>query len=231
MLADMREVIRCVDCLLVQYRTQSGFCRRCGVILPNAKVKTIPTPPKVEYIAPATLISKKVESELKAFPLRVRKEREAKSWTQYDMARLTGVPRTYISRIENHRLLPGLSMCLLIRSSLEVSLDWLVSGLLPRKINSLTPVTLTHIGSRLRQARLCRGLSQGDVEIKTGMLRTYLSRIETNYSAPYPTLKSLLRLQKAFPFTFEELIRAEEEEHVEAEKETEISANELTPFI
>ncbi len=40
------------------------------------------------------------------------------------------------------------------------------------------------IGERLRQLRLEKGLSQGDIEAKTHLLRCYLSRCENGHTTP-----------------------------------------------
>jgi transcriptional regulator with XRE-family HTH domain len=40
------------------------------------------------------------------------------------------------------------------------------------------------IGKRLRELREANGLSQGDVEDRTGLLRTYISHIENGHSTP-----------------------------------------------
>lgn len=47
------------------------------------------------------------------------------------------------------------------------------------------------IGERLRAIREDKGLSQGDIEAKTGMLRCYTSRVENGHTVP-----SLETLQK-----------------------------------
>jgi len=51
------------------------------------------------------------------------------------------------------------------------------------------------IGARIRQARLERGLSQGDLESRTGLLRCYLSRVENGHTEP--SLQTLARLAAA----------------------------------
>lgn len=43
---------------------------------------------------------------------------------------------------------------------------------------------MTDIGKRLRQLREARGLSQGDIEAKTGLLRCYVSRVECGHTVP-----------------------------------------------
>ncbi len=40
------------------------------------------------------------------------------------------------------------------------------------------------IGTTIRAHRLHRGLSQGDIEKKTGLLRCYLSRVENGHTVP-----------------------------------------------
>ena len=48
-----------------------------------------------------------------------------------------------------------------------------------------------NIGMTIREFRLGRGMSQGDVEKRTGLLRCYLSRVENGHTVP-----SLETLQK-----------------------------------
>jgi len=40
------------------------------------------------------------------------------------------------------------------------------------------------IGDHLRMLREQRKLSQGDIEDRTGLLRCYISRVETNHTIP-----------------------------------------------
>ena len=55
-----------------------------------------------------------------------------------------------------------------------------------------TPVPAAmNIGSTIRGYRLQKGMSQGDVEKRTGLLRCYLSRVENGHTVP-----SLDTLQK-----------------------------------
>ena len=51
------------------------------------------------------------------------------------------------------------------------------------------------IGERIRQVRQERGLSQGDLENRTGLLRCYLSRVENGHTEP--SLQTLARLASA----------------------------------
>ncbi|MBI3934000.1 MAG: helix-turn-helix transcriptional regulator [Acidobacteria bacterium] len=63
---------------------------------------------------------------------KLRELREARHLTQQDMAGKAGVPRTYISRIENARLLPGPVMLHRIADALAVA----ILDLLPQTKNS-----------------------------------------------------------------------------------------------
>jgi transcriptional regulator with XRE-family HTH domain len=58
----------------------------------------------------------------------------------------------------------------------------------PMPIPASTPI---NIGATIREMRLERGMSQGDIEKRTGLLRCYLSRVENGHTVP-----SLETLQK-----------------------------------
>jgi transcriptional regulator with XRE-family HTH domain len=50
------------------------------------------------------------------------------------------------------------------------------------------------IGDRLRELREARELSQDDIEKRTGLLRSYMSRVENNHTVPsVATLEKLAR--------------------------------------
>ncbi len=50
------------------------------------------------------------------------------------------------------------------------------------------------IGDRLKELREQKGLSQGDIEERTGLLRCYTSRVENNHTVPsVETLEKLAR--------------------------------------
>ena len=51
------------------------------------------------------------------------------------------------------------------------------------------------IGTTIRAHRLQRGLSQGDIEKKTGLLRCYLSRVENGHTVP--SLDTLAKIATA----------------------------------
>lgn len=51
------------------------------------------------------------------------------------------------------------------------------------------------IGEKIRDFRLQRGLSQGDIEQRTGLLRCYLSRVENGHTTP--SLQTLNKIARA----------------------------------
>ncbi len=51
------------------------------------------------------------------------------------------------------------------------------------------------IGKRIRSLRESKGLSQGDIERRSGLLRSYISRVEGGYTAP--SLSTLEKFAKA----------------------------------
>ncbi len=51
------------------------------------------------------------------------------------------------------------------------------------------------IGVTIRTFRLQRGLSQGDIEKRTGLLRCYLSRVENGHTVP--SLETLTKIAQA----------------------------------
>lgn len=51
------------------------------------------------------------------------------------------------------------------------------------------------IGKRLKELRESKGLSQGDIERRSGLLRSYISRVEGGYTAP--SLTTLEKFAKA----------------------------------
>lgn len=65
------------------------------------------------------------------------------------------------------------------------------------------------IGTRIRQLREEKGLSQGDIEERTGLLRCYVSRVENGHTVP--SLETLERFAAAFDVQLYEMFYAGEE--------------------
>ena len=62
---------------------------------------------------------------------------------------------------------------------------------LPAQASAPVKSISNNIGTTIRDFRLQRGMSQGDIEKRTGLLRCYLSRVENGHTVP-----SLETLQK-----------------------------------
>src|SRR5580698_952638 len=90
-----REVLRCDHCKLVQFRTSSDTCRRCKKSL----LPELPTvQPAISLVPEAA--PKSVEGGLQVASA-VRDLRHVRNLSQRQLATRMGVPRTYISKIEN----------------------------------------------------------------------------------------------------------------------------------
>ena len=59
-----------------------------------------------------------------------------------------------------------------------------------------------NIGSTIRDFRLQRGMSQGDIEKRTGLLRCYLSRVENGHTVP--SLETLQKIARALELQLSE---------------------------
>ncbi len=116
---EQREVVRCDKCNLVQFCTASSACRRCHKSLiieqtaPEAPALTlVPSPPAPEgglQVATA-----------------VRDLRRVRNLSQRQLAARMGVPRTYISKIENAKAMPTLSSLDRLARALQVDISCLL---------------------------------------------------------------------------------------------------------
>jgi len=104
---DTRPVVRCAHCQMVQFRTSHNRCRRC--YFPFV-VEPPPSPP-----APAPARHPDIAAG-------VRSWRRVRGLTQKQLASAAHLPRTYISRIENGRILPGLHTLERVAGALHVNL-------------------------------------------------------------------------------------------------------------
>jgi transcriptional regulator with XRE-family HTH domain len=120
-----REVIRCKSCGLLQYRTNSGNCRRCLRLLP----------PKVEVLIPPPVTQELPGEDRQQFEKwpnretvenighRVRQLRESRGMTQSQLQARSRVSRSYLSRIESGQMTPSLGTLEKISEALGVGLN------------------------------------------------------------------------------------------------------------
>jgi ribosome-binding protein aMBF1 (putative translation factor) len=92
---DSREVVRCDDCHLVQFRTNNNLCRRCKKSLDEDE----PEPILVEAAPVAEPVRSRHTHLQVAAAIRMLRQRSGLSQRQLALRML--VPRTYVSKIEN----------------------------------------------------------------------------------------------------------------------------------
>jgi transcriptional regulator with XRE-family HTH domain len=107
-----RPVVRCERCRLVQFRASHNRCRRC--LVPFVMAAPPPPEPVVEMDAHPNIAAG------------VRSWRQMRGLTQKQLASAAQLPRTYISRIENGRILPGLSTLERVAIALHIGLPALL---------------------------------------------------------------------------------------------------------
>ena len=71
---------------------------------------------------------------------------------------------------------------------------------------SVVEGTSMKIGTTIRGYRLQKGLSQGDIEKRTGLLRCYLSRVENGHTVP--SLDTLSKIAHALDLTLSKIAHA-----------------------
>ena len=130
-----REVLRCESCKLVQFRTSADCCRRC-------KKSLLPEQPKVEAaIALVPEPAPRAEGGLQVATA-VRDLRHVRNLSQRQLAARMGVPRTYISKIENGKAMPTLSSLDRLARALQVDISALLRDA-PTRHQDETAVLMT----------------------------------------------------------------------------------------
>jgi transcriptional regulator with XRE-family HTH domain len=112
---EQREVLRCDSCTLVQFRTVNSHCRRCKK--PLDIVEPEPAPAPIALVPPAAA----QEGGLQVATA-VRDLRHVRNLSQRQLAARMGVPRTYISKIENGKAMPTLSSLDRLARALKVDI-------------------------------------------------------------------------------------------------------------
>ena len=123
-----REVLRCDLCSLVQFRTALTVCRRCKKPLEAEKPAPVAAPIAV-FPAPAAA------NEGLQVATAVRDLRLVRNLSQRQLAGRMGVPRTYISKIENGKAMPTLSSLDRLARALEVDISALLRDATSRHSN------------------------------------------------------------------------------------------------
>ncbi|HET6169619.1 MAG TPA: helix-turn-helix transcriptional regulator [Terracidiphilus sp.] len=117
---ELREVVRCDYCSLVQYRTSNSLCRKCRK--PLDIEEPAPLAPQLVTALPVAVCA---EAGMQVAG-QVREIRRARHLSQRQLAGRMQVPRTYISKIENGKAIPTLGSLERLANALEVEVSQLV---------------------------------------------------------------------------------------------------------
>src|SRR6516225_4295934 len=124
---ESREVVRCDHCHLVQFKTVNNLCRKCRTSLDEDEPAPILTQPMpVEQPEPGSRSEVQV-----AYGIRTLRQRN--NLSQRQLALRMGVPRTYVSKIENEKATPTLSSLARLADALEVSMPELLKACGPSR--------------------------------------------------------------------------------------------------
>ncbi len=158
---DSREVVRCDQCHLVQFRTVNNLCRRCRTSLDEDEPEPILTQ-QLQLAEP----EESSHSEVQVAKA-IRSLRQRGGLSQRQLALRMGVPRTYVSKIENEKATPTLSSLARLAQALEVSVPDLLRACGPSRddeINELLAdpflAELVEFTSKLNAMQLSSVLTQ-----------------------------------------------------------------------
>src|SRR5271157_2295671 len=126
-----REVVRCDHCHLVQFRTSNNLCRKCRTSLDEDEPEPILAQPE-PVMAAATSIRSEVQVAQAIRSLRLHH-----GLSQRQLALRMGVPRTYVSKIENEKATPTLSSLARLANALTVSVPELLTACTPPRQNEI----------------------------------------------------------------------------------------------
>jgi transcriptional regulator with XRE-family HTH domain len=127
-----REVVRCDHCHLVQFRTVNNMCRKCRTSLDEDEPETI-----LAQVMPVMEPVSSSRSEVQVAQA-IRTLRLQNGLSQRQLALRMGVPRTYVSKIENEKATPTLSSLARLASALTVSVPDLLMACSPSRDNEVS---------------------------------------------------------------------------------------------
>jgi transcriptional regulator with XRE-family HTH domain len=156
-----REVVRCDDCHLVQFKTANNLCRRCRASLDEDEPDPILTP-----AVPVAVAEQGDRSGIEVAKA-IRNLRQRCGLSQRQLAMRMGVPRTYVSKIENEKATPTLSSLERLAQALEVTVPDLLHECGPSREDSVRElmsdpfiVELMEFTSKLNAMQLSSVLAQ-----------------------------------------------------------------------
>jgi transcriptional regulator with XRE-family HTH domain len=158
---DSREVVRCDQCHLVQFKTVNNLCRRCRTSLDEDEPEPILAP-----CLPVAAVETSDRSEVQVATA-IRSLRQRAGLSQRQLALRMGVPRTYVSKIENKKATPTLSSLARLAGALEVGVPDLLRACGPSREDEINEALadpfiaeLAEFSSKLNAMQLSNVLSQ-----------------------------------------------------------------------
>ena len=122
--AEIREVLPCPDCHLIQFRTRNSLCRRCHKPLDRGEERWVsPDPP---LPTPGVAAGDNRSEIVNHLGTRVREVRRMHGLSQSKLAQRMKVPRTYISKVEMSRTVPTIATLYRMASALEIEVHQLL---------------------------------------------------------------------------------------------------------
>ena len=140
-----REVVRCDQCHLVQFRTVNNLCRKCRTSLDEDEPEPILAPlmPVMEPVSSS-------RSEVQVATA-IRSLRQSHGLSQRQLALRMGVPRTYVSKIENEKATPTLSSLSRLALALEVSVPDLLRACGPSRQDEINELVSDPFIAEMRE--------------------------------------------------------------------------------
>jgi transcriptional regulator with XRE-family HTH domain len=158
---DSREVVRCDQCHLVQFKTVNSLCRRCRTSLDEEEPEPILT-----QAYPAEQPDTSSRSEIQVARA-IRMLRLRNNLSQRQLALRMGVPRTYVSKIENEKATPTLSSLSRLAEALTVSVPELLRACGPSREDEISDLLsdpfiaeLAELTSKLNAMQLSSVIAQ-----------------------------------------------------------------------
>jgi len=122
--AEIREVLPCPHCRLIQFRTRNSLCRRCHKPLDLGEERCVsPDPP---LPTPGVAAEDNRSEIVNHLGTRVREVRRMHGLSQSKLAQRMKVPRTYISKVEMSRTVPTIATLYRMASALEIEVHHLL---------------------------------------------------------------------------------------------------------
>ncbi len=158
---DSREVVRCDQCHLVQFKTVNSLCRRCRTSLDEDEPEPI-----LAQALPVEQPDTSSRSEIQVARA-IRMLRLRNNLSQRQLALRMGVPRTYVSKIENEKATPTLSSLSRLADALTVSVPDLLRACGPSREDEILDLLsdpfiaeLSELTSKLNTMQLSSVLAQ-----------------------------------------------------------------------